>query len=83
MRQMMEEMLGQTLGGMSADVDLELELGAFEQTMVTETILDPNTMLPFSTTFTTAADMEMTVMGQTMPTQQEMSVTTEYAWENR
>ena len=83
MRQMMDEMLGQTLGGMSADVDLELELGAFEQTMVTETILDPNTMLPFSTTFTTVVDMEMTIMGQTMPSQQEMSVTTEYAWENR
>ncbi len=83
MRQMMDEMFAQMLGGMSADMDLEIGLDAFEQTMVTETILDPNTMLPYSSTFTTAADMEMTVMGQTMPTRQEMSVTMEYAWESR
>jgi len=83
MRQMMDEMFAQMIGGMGADMDLEIGLGAFEQTMVTETVLDPTTMLPYSSTVTTAADMEMTVMGQTMPTRQEMSVTMEYDWENR
>jgi len=81
MRAMMDEMFGEMFGSLGAGMELSIEIGAFEQLSTVETVLEPATMLPYSVTMTSTADVEMTMMGQTMPTQQEMTMTIVYDWE--
>lgn len=83
MRMMMDEMFGEMFGGMSTDMQMDLGVGAFEQSMTTESIMEPGTLIPHSMTMKTLVNVEMTMMGQTIPSTQEMTVTVVYDWENR
>lgn len=80
-RGVMEEMFGRMFA--DAPAEMEISLGEFDQTSVVEAVLEPETLLPHTVTVTSNADIEMTVMGQTMPMVQEMEMVTEYAWEGR
>ena len=81
LRMMMEEMFDQLLVDMP--VEMEMSMGAFEQTFQVESIVEPGTLLPHLVTLTSDAEMEMQMMGQSLTTLQDLEMRIEYTWEGR
>jgi len=80
-RAMMEEMFAEMFSGGPAE--MQIELGEFEQSSVVEAVIEPETLLPHTITVRSNADIEVTVMGQTMPTVQQSEMVVRYDWQNR
>ncbi|MDT8368678.1 MAG: hypothetical protein RQ745_05695 [Longimicrobiales bacterium] len=80
-RPMMEEMLARNFGGSVAGMPLELE--GFVQTSIVEATVEPGTLVPHNVIVHSVADLQLTLMGQSVPTHQEMTSVTTWAWEAR
>jgi len=80
-RAMMEEMFAEMFAG--GGMEMQIELGEFEQSSVVEAVIEPETLLPHTITVRSDADIEVTVMGQTMPTVQESVMVVRYDWQIR
>ncbi len=80
-RMMMEEMFDQMLA--NAPVEMEISMGAFEQTFRVEAITEPATLVPHRVSLTSDAEIEMDMMGQSLTTVQRMELEIVYEWEGR
>lgn len=80
-RPMMEEMMGEMLANLPAD--MSVEFGEIDQATRIEAIVEPGTLIPHRVILSSGGDIEMIMMGQAMATTQEMVVTTTYDWRGR
>ena len=78
-RPMMEEMFAEMFAG--SPMQMDVQLGQFEQSSVVEAVVEPSTLRPHTITVTSTADIEITAMGQTMPTVQSTEMVISYAWQ--